>query len=193
MSNIVPLSNTFHYQEITVHPIRTIMKDGDPWFVAADICASLDIANVSQAVENLDEDEKGISITDTPGGKQSMLYVSLPGLYKLTFRSNKPEAKAFTRWVTHEVLPAILKTGSYSFSGQKLLQPTSPRYELTTEDEETLILRYVERLENPTARDLGRYLTRYHVHEIRLQLHDLAEQGKLHEWFTGHSFRYKVK
>lgn len=187
---VVPL-NVFSYQEITSYPVRTIIQHGELLFVAADVCKILDITNVSQAVENLDEDEKGISTAYTLGGPQSMICVNESGLYHLIFQSRKPEAKAFRRWVTKEVLPSIRKTGSYSFNEPRRLQPNSAQYELEAAEEEMLILRYVNRLGTPTARDLSRYMKRYPVSEIRLQLHDLAEQGKLIEERTGKSLRYK--
>lgn len=94
--------------------VRVIMRCADPWFVAKDACTCLKIANVSDACSRLDEDERGIVSTDTPSGKQEMLIISEPGLYSLIGSSKKPEAKAFKRWVNHEVLPSIRKTGSYS-------------------------------------------------------------------------------
>ena len=94
--------------------VRVIMRCSEPWFVAKDACTCLEIANVSDACSRLDEDERGIVSTDTPSGKQEMLVVSEPGLYSLIGSSKKQEAKAFKRWVNHEVLPSIRKTGSYS-------------------------------------------------------------------------------
>ena len=88
-------------------------EDGSVWLVAKDVCAVLGISNSRDAIRDLDEDEKGVVIADTPGGPQNVSIISESGLYKLTFRSNKPEAKAFTKWVTAEVLPAIRKTGVY--------------------------------------------------------------------------------
>jgi prophage antirepressor-like protein len=99
--------------------IRVIMKDGEPWFVAKDVCDILGHTNSRMALEMLDDDEKGVSKVYTPGGNQEMNVVSESGLYNLIFRSNKPEAKAFRRWVTHEVLPAIRKTGRYSVPQRK--------------------------------------------------------------------------
>lgn len=94
--------------------IRTVLIDSEPWWVAADVCTVLHHTNPTVAVAGLDEDEKGLSEVETPGGPQQMVIVNEPGLYSLTFRSRKKEAKAFKRWVTHEVLPAIRKTGTYS-------------------------------------------------------------------------------
>jgi len=93
--------------------VRAITKDGEPWFVAADVCRVLEISNSRDAVSSLDDDEKGVATTDTLGGAQSLNIISESGLYALTFKSRKPEAKAFKKWVTNEVLPAIRKTGSY--------------------------------------------------------------------------------
>jgi prophage antirepressor-like protein len=88
--------------------------DGEPHFVAADVAGALDLGNPRSSLALLDDDEKGVHTMDTPGGPQPMAIVNEPGLYSLIFRSRKPEAKAFKRWVTHDVIPQIRKTGSYS-------------------------------------------------------------------------------
>lgn len=101
----------FNYGE---SPIRTMQQNGEVWWVLADVCKVLEIKNPRDAASRLDDDEKdGVGITDTMGRPQTATIVNEPGLYNLIFRSNKPEAKQFKRWVTHEVLPAIRKTGSY--------------------------------------------------------------------------------
>lgn len=97
--------------------VRVIMRDGEPWFVASDACRVLDIQNVSQALENFDDDEKGIASGYTLGGQQQLLVVSEPGLYRMIFMSRKPNAKPFQRWVRHDVLPAIRKHGQYRVEG----------------------------------------------------------------------------
>ena len=90
-------------------------EDGEPWWVAADVCAVLGVANVAQAMSRLDEDERDDVISnDVIGRKQSVTVVNESGLYSLILGSRKPEAKAFKKWVTSEVLPAIHKTGSYT-------------------------------------------------------------------------------
>ena len=81
--------------------VRGIEKDGEPWFVAADVCRALELGNSRQALARLDDDEKGVILMDTPGGKQEMSIVNEPGLYTLVLGSRKPEAKAFKRWITH--------------------------------------------------------------------------------------------
>ena len=104
------------------HSVRTLLVNDDVWFVAKDVCEILEIKDVSNAVNGnptrgdagIDDDEKDIFNVSTPGGMQKMLCVSEPGLYGLIFKSRKPEAEAFRRWIAHDVLPSIRKTGMYS-------------------------------------------------------------------------------
>lgn len=100
--------------------VRAVTLEGEPWFVAADVCRALGLGNSSMAVSKLDEDEKGISLIDTLGGAQKLGIVNESGLYSLVLGSRKPEAKAFKRWITHEVIPAIRKTGGY-IAGQETM------------------------------------------------------------------------
>lgn len=93
--------------------VRTDLVDGEPWFVARDVCAALELADVT-SLRSLDDDEKGTHTVPTPGGNQAVTVINEAGLYSLILRSRKPEAKAFKRWITHDVLPAIRRTGSYS-------------------------------------------------------------------------------
>ena len=93
--------------------VRVVDMNGEPWFVARDVCECLELGNPRTSIALLDEDEKGVHTMDTPGGAQEMSIVSEAGLYSLILRSRKPEAKAFKRWITHEVLPAIRKHGGY--------------------------------------------------------------------------------
>lgn len=94
--------------------IRTVRQNGEILFVAADICKALEIKDTSKAVARLDADEKGTTLIRTLGGEQNLLAVNEYGLYNLVLASRKPEAKAFKRWITHDVIPSIRKTGSYS-------------------------------------------------------------------------------
>jgi prophage antirepressor-like protein len=94
--------------------IRTVQQENEILFVATDICKALDLQNVSKSVQRLDDDEKGIISSYTLGGNQNLLAVNEFGLYNLVLSSRKPQAKAFKRWVTHDVIPAIRKNGSYS-------------------------------------------------------------------------------
>ena len=107
------ISNSLQLFQNAGFKVRVLMRLGEPWFVAKDVCDCLDLGNVSQTCSRLDDDERGIISNDTPSGKQEMLVVSEPGLYSLIGSSKKQEAKAFKRWVNHEVLPSIRKTGGY--------------------------------------------------------------------------------
>lgn len=111
------MNNLQLFQNEQFGPIRTVMVDGEPWFVAKDVCEALDITNSRDAVARLDDDEKGVVLTDTLGGAQELSAVNEPGLYTLILGSRKPEAKAFRRWITHEVLPALRRTGRYGAPG----------------------------------------------------------------------------
>ena len=96
--------------------IRTALIENEPWFVAVDVCRALEIGNSSQAISRLDADEKMITLISNEGNKRgnpNMTVVNEPGLYTLILSSRKPEAKAFKRWITHDVIPMIRKTGCY--------------------------------------------------------------------------------
>jgi prophage antirepressor-like protein len=93
--------------------VRTVIINGEPWWVLKDVCDVLEIGNSRDVVVRLDDDEKGVDSIDTLGGKQKMTIINESGLYSVILRSDKPEAKNFRRWITHEVLPAIRKTGGY--------------------------------------------------------------------------------
>lgn len=93
--------------------IRTLTEDGEPWFVASDIAKALGYRMASDMNRRLDDDEKGTRSVRTPGGTQEMTVISEAGLYSAVLGSKLPEAKAFKRWVTHEVLPAIRRDGGY--------------------------------------------------------------------------------
>jgi len=115
------------------HDVRVVIgQDGEPRFVAADLLSTLNLDR--KALERLDEDEKGVSSIHTPGGQQEMTVVNESGLFNLVLGSRKPEAKRFKRWVTHEVLPSIRKTGSYAVPGSVAALPAP------TQDRVTAIL-----------------------------------------------------
>ena len=100
-------------------PIRVETIGGEPWFVAKDVCDALTITNNRDAVAQLDDDEKLMSVIPTSGQGRQMWLVNESGLYNLIFQSRKPEAKAFRKWVTAEVLPTIRKTGRYELRKPK--------------------------------------------------------------------------
>ena len=109
----------FNYQS---NEVRTVIQNGDPWFVLKDVCAVLGLAKPSNVATRLDEDERGACLMGTPSGDQNMIIINESGLYNVILRSDKPEAKPFRKWVTSEVLPSIRRTGGY-ISGQNELSP----------------------------------------------------------------------
>ena len=101
------------FQNNVFGQVRVVEQDGEPWFVATDICKCLEIGDTSKATKRLDDDEKGATLIPTLGGKQKLNTVNEYGLYNLVLSSRKPEAKEFKRWITHEVIPTIRKHGAY--------------------------------------------------------------------------------
>ena len=104
------LQRVFDYRE---QKVRTVVVDGNPWFVAKDVCDVLELSNPTVALSRLDEDERS---KFNLGRQGETSIVNEAGLYSLILRSRKPEAKNFKRWITHEVIPSIRKTGSYSLA-----------------------------------------------------------------------------
>lgn len=122
--------------------VRVVTRDGEPWFVAADIAKTLGYRIAPDMVRSLDEDEKGTQIVRTPGGHQQMTIISEAGLYSAIMRSRVEGAKAFKRWVTHDVLPSIRKRGGY-------LTPAATEKALTDPD---FIIRLATSLKEERAR-----------------------------------------
>ena len=106
--------------------VRTVLVDDAPWWVLADVCKALGVANSRNAASRLAPDEKGVHLVDTLRGKQRMTVVNESGLYAVILRSDKPEAKKFKRWVTHEVLPSIRQTGAYDAASAQAPADTVP-------------------------------------------------------------------
>lgn len=116
---MMPGDLVVHQFPATGQTIRTIQRDGEPWFVARDVAEALDLRDHRTSVALLDDDERhSMPVTDSLGRLQDTLIINEAGLYSMVLRSRKPEAKAFKRWVTHEVLPAIRKTGGYAIPRQ---------------------------------------------------------------------------
>lgn len=133
MNAILP----FYFED---QPVRVTDRDGAPWFVLSDVCQALGIANVGGAAARLDEDERdSIRITDAIGRERDVVTVSESGVYSLTFTSRKDGAKRFKRWVTHDVLPAIRRTGHFGTGAPAaaLEDPATMR---------TLLLSYCDRV-----------------------------------------------
>lgn len=125
MANIINTINlaAFDWQGA---PLRTFRDaKGLIWFVAQDVCHALGLTNTARTIDRLDEDTKGVNTVNTPGGAQKVTTINEPGLYALVFRSRKASAKAFQRWVTHDVLPAIRQDGLYIRGEERLLASAS--------------------------------------------------------------------
>ncbi len=110
----------FNFESSNVRVV--VGENGEPMFVAADVLSTLNLDR--KALERLDDDEKGVNSIHTPGGPQEMTVVNESGLFNLVLGSRKPEAKRFKRWVTHEVLPSIRRTGSYVSAASVVPLPT---------------------------------------------------------------------
>lgn len=110
--------------------IRTINQNGEPWFAVKDVCDALDLADTNKAAARLDDDELTRIKFVSGGQTREMLFTNKPGIYSLILGSRKPEAKAFKRWITHEVIPAIEKHGMYA---------TPDTVEKILEDPDTII------------------------------------------------------
>lgn len=115
--------------------VRVLEKNNEPWFVAADVCRALGVGNPSQALTRLDEDEKLTTLISNEGaatGMSSLSFVSEPGLYSLILGSRKPEAKLFKRWITHDVIPTIRKTGGYVANDDLFIETYLPNADEST-------------------------------------------------------------
>ncbi len=110
------LPQVFNYQD---KQVRTVVIDGEPWFVAKDVCEILEIQNTTDATKRLDVDE--VTRFNLGGLAGETNIVNEHGLYNLILGSRKPEAKQFKRWITHEVIPSIRRTGSYSLQDPQRL------------------------------------------------------------------------
>lgn len=169
--NEVPVNGqleVFNFKQENVS-IRVKSIDGEPWFVAKDVCEVLDIQNSRDTLAKvLDEDEKGVATIYTLGGNQNMQIISESGLYHLIFVSRKPGARKFRKWVTSEVLPSIRKTGMYAVPqrrkavallpknrGQKWEQFYAELARYTTREDEELVAGLMN-------------VTRRHVHEVAM-------------------------
>lgn len=148
------MNNNLSIFNYTQQDVRIVMIENEPWFVAIDICTCLGLENVSRAVAYLDkEDLTQCKITDKIGRQQSIYCINEGGLYNLIFKSEKEEAKVFKRWVTHEVLPSIRKTGKYELQKDSLTAMTLMRQQLDYLIEHEKQLReHKEKLENHETR-----------------------------------------
>lgn len=104
--------------------VRTLVKDGEPWFVGKDVAEVLGYSNTRDAIaKHVDEEDKGVAKCDTLGGTQDLTVINESGVYALVFGSKLPTAKKFKRWVTSEVLPTLRKTGTYTTPSYQIEDP----------------------------------------------------------------------
>jgi len=125
--------------------VRVTDQNGDPWFIAKDVCEILGI-DTSNLSKTLDDDEKGSVQCTTPGGNQTMTIINESGLYSLILKSRKPEAKSFKKWVTSEVLPSIRKHGGYLKGQEELPEGLVSNLHRTLQENALPALRYYDRL-----------------------------------------------
>jgi prophage antirepressor-like protein/mRNA-degrading endonuclease toxin of MazEF toxin-antitoxin module len=130
------LTKVFSYQG---NQVRTVLKDGESWFVAKDVCDILELTDGRKSIELLDDDERNIiPVMDSMGRMQDSYVVNEPGLYSLVLKSRKPEAKAFKRWITHDVIPQIRRTGSYSVQPMSELEILKKSVDLLLEQQKEI-------------------------------------------------------
>lgn len=115
-------------------PVRSLIINDAPWVVAKDVCDVLELSRTNDALRKLDEDEKLMRIVSASGQRREMWLVNESGMYALIMRSNKPQAKAFRKWVTNEVLPQIRKTGRFTANrpGSNFIEARNLTYEFAT-------------------------------------------------------------
>ncbi|MDG6310890.1 Bro-N domain-containing protein [Glaesserella parasuis] len=185
MSQSTQLS-TFNFE---THAIRTIAINNEPWFIAKDVCEAVNISNYRDAIERLDEDEKGVALTDTLGGQQEMNIISESGMYTLILRCRDAVKKGsvphrFRKWVTAEVLPQIRKTGQYSQNSTQIV-PLEPKPDVVLPHEKAeQIAKYlvrarafakeVEVFHRKLYEDLG--ISRYVKNDIAGKAYDIAHE-----------------
>lgn len=153
--------------------VRVVMREGEPWWVAKDVCDVLEIGNPTEAIRPLDDDEKStlrISEGDGGHGGPERNIINESGLYTLIMRSNKPEAKRFRKWVTSEVLPTIRKTGSYSVKKdpdeEKRLEIARQRIALQEKNANARLAKIMQRMVEHPAYELTKESKQILAHEI---------------------------
>ena len=200
MSEIIP----FTYEGSAV---RTVLIDDEPWFVLADLCKVLDLSNPTMVAERVDTDDlSSTEVIDSKGRTQTARIVSEPGMYQVIFMSRKPEAVAFRRWITTEVLPEIRKTGQYGAVRQlspdeivqQALQITAARVEAltVTVEQQQRHLAIVQ----PKADAFDRWLSSNVDYSVGAVAKALAIAGvpdigrtRLFTWLSEHRWAFRTK
>jgi len=125
--------------EFEGYQVRSLMIDNEPWWVGKDVCECLEIKQPRRSLAGLSDDERGGHTVTSLGGPQNMTCINEPGLYRLIFSSRKPAAERFKRWLAHEVLPALRKTGQYLMPKATSYQPRSKEASQVTTDDRLLV------------------------------------------------------
>ena len=177
--------------------VRTIQRDGEPWFVAADVCAVLGLGNITMALKRLDADEQTLisieGMTSGPGNPHVNV-INESGLYSLTLTSRKPVAKRFKRWVTGEVLPTIRKTGSYSIQAPAIPQSLSAALRLAADQAELIEAQQVLlSIVAPKAAFVDQYVESTGLKGFRQVAKLLkANEARLREFLTDKKIMYRL-
>ena len=185
--------------------IRTIQKDGEPWWVLSDVCKVLELSSPHKVADRLEADEKGRNLIPTLGGVQEMTIINESGLYAVILRSDKPQAKPFRKWVTSEILPAIRKHGAYMTEQTLERALTSPDFlielatQLKAEQAQRKQLETTVAVQNQQIAELQPKASYY---DVVLNCKDLISIGKiakdygwsaqkLNEYLHQHGVQYK--
>lgn len=183
------LQRVFDYGE---KEVRTVLKDGEVWFVASDVCEVLEISKVSQAVGRLDEDEKLMATIQASGQNRVMWIINESGLYSLILTSRKQEAKQFKRWITHDVIPEIRRNGSYSLQVPQTLPEALRAYANEVEAHEQTQLALA------TAQPKAEYFDALVERKLLTNFRDTAKelhvgQKKLIGWLLDNGYLFRDK
>lgn len=167
--------------------IRTISIAGESWFIAKDVCTALELSDVSMTVKRLDDDEKLIQTVLVSGQGREMWFINESGLYNLIFQSRKPEARSFRRWVTHEVLPQIRKTGGYCNSDDRMNSVVNKMLDIQKQQMD--IIRSLVETDSPKDRDV--YNGTQGVGNIIQDVSDRTQfsDGDMFTEYSGHIIR----
>lgn len=158
--------------------VRTIVKDGEPWFVGKDVAEILGYKETAKAIRtHICAEDKGVSVLDTPGGQQKITLINESGLYSLILGSKLPKAKTFKRWVTSEVLPTIRKTGGYVANDEMFINTYLPNADAQTRELFRLNLSTIRQLNNKIEQDkpLVDFASHIQVSEDCISMNDMAK------------------
>lgn len=158
--------------------VRTIVKDGEPWFVGKDVAEILGYKETAKAIRtHICDEDKGVSVLDTPGGQQKITLINESGLYSLILGSKLPKARTFKRWVTSEVLPTIRKTGGYVANDEMFINTYLPNADAQTRELFRLNLSTIRQLNNKIEQDktLVDFASHIQTSEDCISMNDMAK------------------